>query len=378
MALGYRGYGGKMTEQRLVYVGTYTEPIRFGTGQILEGQGRGIHILRFDLETGALEPCGLAEGVRNPSYLAFHPSKRFLYAVNELKEFEGEASGAISAFAIRENGELTFLNSRATHGTDPCHVTVDPTGRVALVANFASGSVCALPILEDGSLGEASAFIQHHGSSVDPVRQTGPHAHAVTLDASGQVLFVPDLGLDRVMIYRLDAERGTLEPNDPPWVSVPAGAGPRQVVMHPKGQYAYLINELNSTIITFRYEATRGALEPIQTISTLPEGYLGKSTTAEVQIAPDGRYLYGSNRGHDSLAMYTVDQATGRLSCLGQTSTQGRIPRHFTVDPTGRFVLVANQDTNRIVVFRLDGATGALILTEHRANVPTPVCVKVL
>lgn len=368
-----------MGEQRLVYVGTYTEPIRFGTGQILEGKGRGIHILRFDLETGALAPCGLAEGVRNPSYLAFHPSRRFLYAVNELKEFEGTASGAVSAFALEpETGELTFLNSRATHGTDPCHVTVDPTGRVVLVANFASGSVCALPILADGSLGEASAFIQHHGSSVDPVRQAGPHAHAVTLDAAGRILFVPDLGLDRVMIYRLDPERGTLEPNDPPWVSVSPGAGPRQMVMHPNGQYAYLINELNSTMVAFRYDAARGALEPIQTISTLPYGYLGRSTTAEVQISPDGRYLYGSNRGHDSIAMYAVDATTGTLTCLGQVSTQGRIPRHFTVDPTGRFALVANQDTDNLVVFRLDDATGALILTGHRAEVPTPVCVKVL
>lgn len=368
-----------MAKQRFVYVGTYTEPIRFGTGQILEGKGKGIHILRFDLETGALTPYSLAEGVRNPSYLAFHPSKCFLYAVNELKEFEGAVSGAVSAFAIHpESGELTFLNSQATHGTDPCHVTVDPTGRVVLVANFASGSVCALPILADGSLGEASAFSQHHGSSVDPVRQAGPHAHAVTLDAYGCILFVPDLGLDRVMIYRLDAERGTLEPNDPPWVSVPSGAGPRQLVMHPNGECAYLINELNSTIIAFRYDAARGVLEPIQTVSTLPYGYRDRSTTAEVQITPDGRYLYGSNRGHNSIAMYAIDEKTGLLHGLGQVSSQGRIPRNFTVDPTGRFALVANQDTDNIVVFRLDSATGALTLAGHQAEVPTPVCVKVL
>ncbi|MBC7255334.1 MAG: lactonase family protein [Chloroflexi bacterium] len=368
-----------MAEQRFIYVGTYTEPIRFGTGQILEGKGRGIHILRLDMETGALTPCSVAEGVRNPSFVAFHPSRRFLYAVNELKEFQGAPSGAVSAFAIHpESGELTFLNSQATHGTDPCHVTVDPMGRVVLVANFASGSVCALPILADGSLGEASDFVQHHGSSADPVRQAGPHAHAVTLDASGRMLFVPDLGLDRVMIYRLDAQRGTLKPNDPPWVSVPAGSGPRQIAFHPSGAYAYLINELNSTIIAFRYDASRGALEPIQTVPTLPYGYLGKSTTAEVQITPDGRYLYGSNRGHDSIAMYAIDPPSGILRSLGQVSSQGRIPRHFTVDPTGRFALVANQDTDNLVVFRVDGATGALTLTGHTAHVPTPVCVQVL
>lgn len=368
-----------MSRQRLVFVGTYTEPILFGTGQVLQGKGRGIYALRLDGETGALRPCGLTEGVRNPSYLAFHPSRRFLYAVNEFKEFEGEASGAISAFALdAQSGALALLNIKATHGTDPCHLTVHPAGRFVLVANFASGSVCVLPIQADGSLGDASHVVQHHGSSVDPVRQKGPHAHAVTFDAAGRYLFVPDLGLDKVLIYRFDAQQGRLTPGDTPWVETAPGAGPRQVVFHPGGAFAYLINELDSTMTAFRYDAERGALEPLQTLSTLPADFAGRSTCAEVQIAPSGAYLYGSNRGHDSLVIYAVDQARGTLTCVGHQSTLGRIPRNFCVAPDGDFVLAANQDTDNLVVFRLDAASGRLTPTGVEVEAPTPVCVKVL
>ena len=368
-----------MSRQRLVLVGTYTEPILFGTGQVLQGKGQGIYALRLDGETGALRFCGLTEGVRNPSYLAFHPSRRFLYAINEFKEFGGEASGAISAFALdARRGELALLNIKATHGTDPCHLAVHPAGRFVLVANFASGSVCVLPIQADGSLGDASQVVQHHGSSVDPVRQKGPHAHAVTFDAAGRYLFEPDLGLDKILIYRFDAQQGRLAPGDPPWVEVAPGAGPRQVVFHPSGAFAYLINELDSTMTAFRYDAARGALEPLQTLSTLPADFAGRSTCAEVQIAPSGAYLYGSNRGHDSLVIYAVDQARGTLTCVGHQSTLGRIPRNFCVTPEGDYVLAANQDTDNLVVFRLDRASGRLTPTGVEVEVPTPVCVKVL
>lgn len=368
-----------MSQHRLVFVGAYTEPIRFGTGQILEGKGRGIYVFRLSTDTGAVEPCGLTAGVRNPSYLAFHPSRRFLYAVNEFKEFEGAASGAISAFSLDPtSGALTFLNCKATHGTDPCHLTVDPSGRAVLVANFASGSVCVLPIGKDGALGDATCVVQHHGSSVDPARQAGPHAHAVTLDETGRYLFVPDLGLDKVMVYRLDAERGAISPHNPPWVQVPAGAGPRQLVMHPRGNYAYLINELASTMIAFRYDSTCGTLHEIQELSTLPASFAGRSTCAEVQISPSGDLLLGSNRGHDSIVTFAIDQRDGTLTCLGHTATLGKTPRNFVVDPSGEFVLVANQDTDSLVVFRVDTSSGALVATGHRADVPTPVCVRVL
>jgi 6-phosphogluconolactonase len=318
----------------------------------------------------------LAEGTPNPSYLAFDPPGRFLYAVNELKEFEGAATGAVSAFAVEpESGELRFLNRQPSHGTDPCHLTVHQTGRYALVANFMSGSVCVLPVREDGSLGEATDVVQHQGSSVDPVRQAGPHAHAVTLDDSGRYAFVPDLGLDKLMVYTFDAKRGKLAPHDEPWAAVAAGAGPRQLAMHPGGGYAYLINELNSTMTAFRYDRDRGTLREIQTLSTLPEEFKGASTCAEVQLSPSGQFLYGSNRGHDSIVIYAVNQQDGRLTCLGHRSTQGKTPRHFAVSPAGEFLLAANQDTDSVVIFRLDPASGDLMTTGQTVDAPTPVCV---
>lgn len=368
-----------MAQQRLVFVGTYTEPIRFGTGQILEGKGRGIYVYRLDVSSGAMEPCGLAEGVPNPSYLAFHPSRRFLYAVNELKEFQGAATGAVSAFSIEPgSGALRFLNRKPSHGTDPCHLAVDKTGRYVLVANFMSGSVCVLPILEDGSLGDATDVVQHRGSGADPVRQSGPHAHAVTLDHTGRYALVPDLGVDKVMVYRFDARRGRLEPNDEPWAEVAAGAGPRHVVLHPGGGYAYLINELDSTMTVFRYDGHRGTLREIQTLSTLPDGFAGANTCAGVQVAPSGKFLYGSNRGHDSIVIYAINPRDGTLTCVGHESTQGKTPRHFVIDPAGEYLLAANQDTDSVVAFRLDAASGTLTPTGHSVHVPTPVCVQVL
>jgi 6-phosphogluconolactonase len=239
-----------------------------------------------------------------------------------------------------------------------------------------SGSVCVLPIGEDGALGDATDVIQHHGSSVDPIRQNGPHAHAVTLDDSGCYAFIPDLGLDRVMIYRFDAERGKLEPHETPWVETAPGAGPRQLVMHPGSRYAYLINELDSTMTAFRYDRDNGTLQEIQTLSTLPEGFEGVSTCAEVQIAPSGKFLYGSNRGHDSIVMYAIDQRDGRLTPIAHESTQGKTPRNFVVDPAGEFLVAANQDTNNLVTFRLDPASGKLSPTGYEVEAPTPVCVK--
>ena len=368
-----------MSEQRLVFIGTYTEPILFGTGKVLEGKGEGIYVYSLDVTSGALELCSLAEGGPNPSYLAYDPSQRFLYAVNELKEFEGASSGAVSAFSIGpESGHLTFLNRKPSLGTDPCHLTVDRTGRFVLVANFRSGSVCILPIREDGSLGDATDVIQHEGSSTDPVRQSGPHAHAVTIDETGRFVFVPDLGIDKLMVYTFDANRGKLTPNAVPWVELTAGAGPRQLVMHPGGGYAYLINELDSTMTAFRYDRDKGSLREIQTLSTLPEDFSGESNCAEVQISPSGKFLYGSNRGHDSIVTYAIDQADGLLTCVGHQSTQGKTPRHFAVSPSGEFLLAANQDTDNVVTFRLDRASGELVATGHTVNVPTPVCVKFL
>lgn len=365
-----------MASESLVFVGTYSEPV----GHPVRRKGRGILSYRFDPSSGALTELAVAEGVRNSSYLAFHPTRRFLYCVNELNQFEGKPGGAVSAFAIvPDAGRLAFLNMKASHGADPCHLTVDRTGRNLLVANYSGGSVGILPINPDGSLQDASDVIEHAGHGVDPGRPAVPHAHGVEIDAANRRVFVPDLGLDRLMIYALDATRGKLSPNDgQPFVKVAAGAGPRQIVLHPTAPFAYLINELSSTVTVFADNAAEGSLSALQTVSTLPRGYSGHNAGAAVEIVPSGRFLYASNRGHDSIAVFAVDQANGTLEVVGHTSTGGRIPRNFAVDPAGEFLLAANQDSDSIVVFRIDAATGKLAPTGHVTTVGTPVCVRFL
>jgi 6-phosphogluconolactonase len=368
-----------MKIETLVYVGTYTKPIRFGTGKILQGKGEGIYVYRLDELSGELELIHTVTGVTNPSYLAFDPAQRFLYAVNELKSYDGEPTGTVSAFAVDPaTGDLTFLNKQLTHGTDPCHVLVDKKRTHVFVANFMSGSVCVLPVRADGSLGEACDFIQHLGSGIDPVRQKGPHAHSVTLDAANRFAFVPDLGLDKLLVYRVDPKRGVLEPNTVPWIKTKPGAGPRHVAFHPRGRFAYLINELNSTLAALTYDGRSGTFKEQQVVSTLPEDYRGESTCADVQVSPSGRFVYGSNRGHDSIVAYRVDPRTGRIVCIGHESTQGKTPRSFGIDPTGRFLLAANQDTDTLVTFHIDPRRGTLLPTGQVAPVPTPVCVKFL
>jgi 6-phosphogluconolactonase len=363
----------------LVFVGTYTEPILFGTGKILQGKGEGIYAYRLDPSSGGLELVARNSGITNPSYLAFDATEQFLYAVNELKEYDGRPSGTVSAFAVdRGTGQLRFLNRQLTHGTDPCHVVVDGQRKHVFVANFASGSVCVLPVRDDGSLGEASDFVQHVGSGIDPARQKGPHAHSVTLDASNRFAFVPDLGLDRLMVYTFDARRGMLEANAVPWIKMKPGAGPRHVAMHPGGRFAYLVNELDSTVAALSFDGATGAFGHLQTVPTLPENFEGASTCADIQVAPSGDFVYASNRGHDSIVIHRVDPRDGTLRYVGHESTQGRTPRSFGIDPTGHFLLVANQDSDTVVTFRIDSATGRLQPTGHVTPVPTPVCVKFL
>jgi 6-phosphogluconolactonase len=363
----------------LVYVGTYTEKILFGTGQIFEGQGEGIHIHKLDPATGALTPHYTAKKIKNPSYLAFHPNRRFLYAVNELKSYNGEATGTLSAFAVDpQDGRLEFINKVTTHGTDPCHVTVDKSGKFALVANFASGSIAVLPIREDGGLEEASEVIQHRGSSIDPVRQSRAHAHSVTLDASNRYAYVPDLGLDKLMIYRFDAEGGRLKPHEQGCFETKSGAGPRHFVFHPANSYAFLINELDSTVVSLRYDKDKGTVREIQTLSTLPQPFRGNSTCADILVEPRGQFLYASNRGHDSIAAYRIDNSRGELALVGHESTGGKTPRNFTIDPGGTFLFAANQDSDNIVCFRIDHQSGRLTPSGQVTDAPTPVCVKIL
>jgi 6-phosphogluconolactonase len=363
----------------LVYVGTYTEKILFGTGEIFEGQGEGIHIYTMNPATGSLTPRYTAGEIKNPSYLAFHPHRRLLYAVNELKSYKGEDTGTVSAFTLDpQDGRPEFINMVATHGTDPCHVTVDRSGRFALVANFASGSIAVLPIRRDGGLEEASEVIQHRGSGPDPVRQSGPHAHSVTLDASNRFAYVPDLGLDRLMIYRFDAERGTLKAHEQGCFETRPGAGPRHFVFHPGADFAYLINELDSTIVGLRWDEHEGTVEEIQTVSALPQAFQGDSTCADILVDPTGHFLYASNRGHDSIAIFRIEGSTGRLSPIGHESTRGKTPRNFTIDPSGTFLFAANQNDDTLVCFRIERGSGRLTFSGQITEAPTPVCVKIV
>lgn len=349
-----------------IYVGTYTS-----------APAQGINVGQLDLATGGLRLDGVAAETKNPSFLALHPNRRFLYAVGEISDFAGKRTGAVSAFRIvPATGRLELLNQQSSGGAGPCHVTADLTGRNVLAANYGGGSVTVLPIREDGSLGAATAFVQHQGSSADPRRQQGPHAHSINLDAANRFAFVADLGLDKIMIYRFDAAAGTLAANDPAWAAVAPGSGPRHFAFHPNGKFAYVINEMKSTLTAFRYAAGRGALDEFQTVSTLPAGPVEGNSTAEVQVHPSGKFVYGSNRGHDSIAVFAVDTASGQLKPVEHESTQGKTPRNFGIDPTGQFLLACNQGSNSIVGFRIDQQTGELTPTGQKLDVPSPVCVK--
>jgi 6-phosphogluconolactonase len=348
----------------LMYLGTYTG-----------GASKGIYAYRFHPSTGEITLIGLAAESLNPSFLAIHPNCRFLYAVNETSNFEG-GSGSISAFSIDDDtGRLKLINKVFSKGSNPCHLTIDKRGKWLLAANYSSESVSVFPIEEDGRLGIASTVIQHSGSGKDPSRQEGPHAHSVTLSPDNRFLLVSDLGLDKVMVYRFDAVHGTLIANDPSYIGVTPGAGPRHSSFHPNGRFVYQINELNSTLTAFGYDADRGSLRELETISTLPLGFSGTNITAEVQAHPDGAYVYGSNRGHDSIVVYAVRGEKGILEPVEYVSTRGRTPRHFAIDPSGSFLFAANQDSGEIVMFRISSETGKLSDTGTMLKIPNPVCI---
>lgn len=361
------GVPAALAAEFLVYFGTYTR-----------GESKGIYVSRFDTAGGQFGSIQLAAETPSPSFLAIHPNKRFLFAVSELYETGGPKGGAVSAFEIdRASGKLTFLNKASSRGGGPCHLAIDKTGKFIAVANYGTGSTAVLPIGEDGRLGEASGFQQHSGSSVDPKRQKGPHAHSVNFSPDNRFLMVADLGLDQVLVYRFDAATGTIDPNDPPYATVKPGGGPRHFTFHPNGRFAYAINEMGNTVTAFAYDAKRGALKELQTITTLPKDFTGTNHTAEVLAHPSGRFLYGSNRGHNSIAVFSIDRK-GTLTSVEQTSTQGEVPRNFNLDPTGAWLLAANQNTDNVVVFRIDQKTGRLEPNGQSARVVAPVCIKFL
>ena len=348
----------------IVYVGTYTA-----------GESEGIYVYRMDPATGALSLLSATGGIENPTFLAISPAGRHLYAVSEVGDTRGEPKGSISAFAIdARTGGLAFLNKQPTMGDGPCHVTIDPNGRYTFVANYRSGSVAMFRVEPNGQLEPACDFVQHEGSSIDPVRQSGPHAHSITPDPNNRFAIVADLGIDRVLSYRLDRLSGSLAVAGEPYATRP-GAGPRHLDFHPNGRYAYLINELDSTVTALTYDGATGSLAEINTLPALPDGFEGTSHCADIHVSADGRFVYGSNRGDDSIVVYNIDSATGAIALAGHHLTDGSTPRNFAIDPSGKWLLAANQNSGTIVSVGIDAESGRLMPGGDTAQVPRPVCL---
>jgi 6-phosphogluconolactonase len=363
-ALGAKAADGKYR----VYVGTYTR-----------GESKGIYSFILDTATGTLTPEGVAGETENPSFLAIHPSGDYLYSCGELDKFKGQESGSLTAFKIdAATGKLEKMNDVAAGGTSTCHVNVSRNGRYAVLANYGSGSCAAFAIGADGKLGERMAFHQHSGTSADPGRQRGPHAHSVNFDKQNKHVIVADLGLDQVKVYNFNAVSGAMTPNTPAFTQVKAGSGPRHFSFHPSGRYAYVINEMACSVTAFNWNAKKGTLTEIETVTTLPEPVKRGYSTAEVVAHPNGRFVYGSNRGHNTIAVFRVDASTGKLTTVEHKSTQGEVPRNFAIDPTGQFLIAANQNTHTIVLFRINPSSGALEQVGAPVKAPSPVCIRYL
>jgi 6-phosphogluconolactonase len=352
----------------LAYVGTYTG-----------GKSRGIYAFRVETAAGRdpqFVPLGLAAEAANPAFLAIDEARRLVFAVNETDSFNGEKTGAVSAFsADPATGKLTLINQQPSHGTHPCHLMLDPSGKFLVVANYTSGSVAVFPVAADGRLGAATAVVQHSGHSIDPQRQEGPHAHAVTFDPAGRFVFICDLGLDRIAAYRLDADSGKLAPVSSAGATVPPGGGPRHLAFGSDGKFAYALNELNATVTALGYDAGSGRMTEIQTLSALPAGFTGRKSAAEIAVHPSGKWLYTSNRGHDSIALFAIDPAKGALTFEATQASDGKTPRHFALLPGGQHLVVANQETGTLRLCRIDQATGRLQPVGEQIAVPKPVCV---
>ena len=363
----HEGHDHHEPDTFLVYIGTYTGP-----------ESEGIYTFEFDRKSGKLTPINQPAKTSNPSFVAVHPSGDFLYAVNEDAEFNGEKGGGITSFSIDpETGALTEINSQCTHGEHPCHLTIDQTGRTVGVANYTGGSIAAYRIGRDGALSPALTFVQHQGKSVHP-RQEAPHGHSIDVDPANRFMAVSDLGIDQVLIYKMNARKGQLTAHST--VKSEPGAGPRHFSFHPTGKFGFGINELNMTANAYRYDARAGRLELLQTVSTLPPGEKQQEgqSTAEMYVHPNGKFLYGSNRGHNTIVVYGIDQKTGKLSYVENESTGGSTPRSFGVVPTGDYLLALNQASNTIVVFKIDPGTGALEPTGEEVLCPTPVAAAFL
>jgi len=350
-------------KSRMLYVGTYTT-----------GKSEGIYGYLMDAYSGQLSRFGSFKSV-NPSFLAIDRSRRYLYAVNEIGDFLGKPSGFVSAYAIDKLGKLRLLNEQATQGADPCYLSIDEKKRTLLVANYTGGNISVLPIRSDGTLGMLSELKQHEGSGPKE-QQKGPHAHCIIFDRSQRHALAADLGIDKVMLYRFDRTTGKLTPGKQPFADLQPGAGPRHLTLHPNGKYLYAINELDSTMAAFKYDERDGTLAHIDTVSTLPGDFSGVSYCADVHVSSSGKFLYGSNRGHNSIVVFEIDQRSGKLKLVEHVSTEGDWPRNFAIDPSGKLLLVANQRSDNVVVFSIDAQTGRLKPTGHVEQIPSPVCLK--
>jgi len=349
------------TGDMLVYVGGYTRG---------DKGGKGIYLFKLGADH-KLVPAGLAVETPNPSFLALDEKRKLLFAVSEMSGTGGKPAGAVSSFAIQGDGKLKLLSTQPTIGAGPCHVAMDKEGRSLFAANYGSGSVTMFPIAADGMLGPSCDFKQHEGSSVNPDRQKGPHAHCVTFDPSGERLFVCDLGLDKVFVYK--PADGKLVPNDPPFATVKPGSGPRHIAFSPDAKFAYVINEMGNSVTTFTYDSKSGAMSEVQTIGTLPESFTGKNTCAEIVVHPSGKFLYASNRGDDSVVTFAIDAEKGTLTNIGRTSTGGNVPRFFGIDPAGTFMVMCNQNSSSMPTATINPATGQLT-AKDLIETPSPTC----
>jgi len=366
-SLGDTPHPGRTSEENyFVYVGTYTAE-----------QSKGIYAYRFDAATGQFTPLGLVAETSNPSFLAVHPNHKILYAVNETGNFQNQSSGAITAFAIdSRTGKLTLLNQVASRGADPCYVAVDKTGKYVLVANYGGGSVAVFPVLKGGKLGEATSVLQYKGTGANPERQESPHAHWIDFSPDNRFVIAADLGLDHLNVYKFGTSKGSLVPNQPAVVQLQPGAGVRHFAFHPNARFAYAVNEMQSSVVSFAYDPAHGTLHELQTISMLPKGFSGKNDAAEIQIHPNGKFLYASNRGHDSIAVFSIDPSKGTLTPVQYVPTQGKAPRYFAIDPSGSRLWVANQNSGTIVIFQIDPTSGRLTSTGQVLQIASPVCLR--
>jgi 6-phosphogluconolactonase len=353
-------------DERLVFISAFAA-----------GSDGAIHAFRLDLDAGTLKPVRQTKGVEHPFYLAVSKDQKFLYSIHA-KSFGGKDHEEIAAYAlVGQDGELKLLNRQSARGTAACYLDVDATGRAVLVANYSTGSVASLPVKEDGSLGEAASFIQHEGSSVDPARQKGPHAHCIVISPDNRFAYAADLGLDQIVGYQLDPAGAKLAPGRQPFVRTIPGAGPRHLTFHPSGKRVYVINELANSVTFFDYVADSGMLVERQTIATLPKDFAGKSYCADLKITPDGRFLYGTNRGHDTLAAYRIED-DGRLTLLAIEPSLGKGPQNLAITDDGKWLLCANMPGNNVAVFRIDPQSGALTSAGAPISMPSPSCIRIL